>query len=558
MATAYHPLPGELNAFRRGRKSSQTNFCLPPPSPQRKRASSYYPPRDLVTTDETNPFYLERSLEYGARRAHQPGARDVRFSEEANQYYMLSTVNPGKELPFPVTVRGETARSRTNINRSTLSVVELEHQLALQQISPQPWDQPSHYSQGSFGSVQTEATPDLTPSSSFSSNYSAPIYPDDTIRVSEQLARHSHTDVTSGNQVPFCPSTPRKRSRTALSTQPSTPTRDGSLRTALSNASSDTLVMSQSDALDSLRGKPLPSLPAVARNANTLANRRAQIVVGKPPIEASMISPPCRINPVTMEPHTTRFDEAMFIPANDCPSPVPSPGSNSPSMEKPPPFGRDRPSTSTSEVVCEQSVWESDSDTEDTDPKSRSRKPMDTLKKVRSRVHLRMAKSAPKLQNSSNSPQALEKFPTTPDKPPEERHPAPMRSIGKSRFAPDKFQSAHQTVRIVAPSTTSLVPPRTPRSRRNSKDERPNFDIDRSTAAAIQAKSRRKPHSNSPQSSLSSEGGKIRTLCREDRSDKALQSLTPLRQPLYKRVWESLRVLGCHGDMPPPRPRKAM
>ncbi|KJK67782.1 hypothetical protein P875_00108993 [Aspergillus parasiticus SU-1] len=503
MATAYHPLPGELNAFRRGRKSSQTNFCLPPPSPQRKRASSYYPPRDLITTDETNPFYLERSLEYGARRAHRPGARDVRFSEEANQYYMLSTVNPGKELPFPVTVH-------------------------------------------------------LTPSSSFSSNYSAPIYPDDTTRVSEQLAHHSHTDVTSGNQVPFCPSTPQKRSRTALSTQPSTPTRERSLRTVPSNASSDTLVMSQSDALDSLRGKPLPSLPAVARNANTLANRRAQIVVGKPPIEASMISPPCRINPVTMEPHTTRFDEAMFIPANDCPSPVPSPGSNSPSMERPSPFSRDRPSTSTSEVVCEHSVWESDSDTEDMDPKSRSRKPMDTLKKVRSRVHLRVAKSAPKLQNSSNSPQALEKFPTTPDKPPEDRSPAPVRSIGKSRFAPEKFQSAHQTVRIVAPSTTSLVPPRTPRSRRNSKDERPNFDIDRSTAAAMQAKSRRKPQSNSPQSSLSSEGDKIRTLCREDRSDKALQSLTPLRQPLYKRVWESLRVLGCHGDMPPPRPRKAM
>ncbi|KAE8139578.1 hypothetical protein BDV38DRAFT_45025 [Aspergillus pseudotamarii] len=558
MATAYHPLPGELNAFHRGRNSSQTNFCLPPPSPQKKRASSYYPPRDPVTTDETNPFYLERSLEYGVRRAHRPGARDVRFSEEANQYYMLSPANPGKELPYPVPVRGETARSRTNINRSTLSVVELEHQLALQQIAPQPWGQPSHYSQGSFGSVQTEATPDLTPSSSFSSNYSAPIYPDDAARASEQVGRHSHKDISSGNQVHSYPSTPQSCSRRVQATQPSTPTREASLRTAPSNASSDTLVMSQPDALDSHRGKPLPSLPAVARNANTLANRRAQIAVGKPPIEASMISSPCRINPVTLEPHTTRFDEAMFIPANDCPSPIPSPGSNSPSMDKPTPFGRDRPSTSTSEVVCEHSVWESDSDTEDMDPKSLSRKPMDTLKKVRSRVHLRVAKSAPKLQNSSNSPQALEKFPTTPDQPPEDRRPPPVRSIGKSRFAPDKFPSAQQTLRIVAPSNTSLVPPRTPRSRRDSKEERPNFDIDRSTAAAMQAKSRRKPRSSSPQSSLSSDGDKIRTLCREERSDKAMQSLTPLRQPLYKRVWESLRVLSCHGNMPPPRPRKAM
>ncbi|OGM47826.1 hypothetical protein ABOM_003246 [Aspergillus bombycis] len=215
MATAYHPLPGELNAFHRGRNSSQTSFCLPPPLPQRKRASSFYPPRDPVATDETNPFYLERSLEYGARRAHRSGARDVRFSEEANQYYMLSTVNPGQELPFPAPVRGETARSRTNINRSTLSVVELEHQQALQQISPQPWGHSSHYSQGSFGSVQTEATPDLTPSSSFSSNYSTPLYPDDTVRLGEQSARHSHKDTPSGNPKLFYPLTPRSRPHTA-------------------------------------------------------------------------------------------------------------------------------------------------------------------------------------------------------------------------------------------------------------------------------------------------------------------------------------------------------
>ncbi|KAE8371163.1 hypothetical protein BDV26DRAFT_287001 [Aspergillus bertholletiae] len=557
MATTYHLLPGELNAFHRGRNSSQTNFCLPPPSPPKKRASSYYPPREPATTDETNPFYLEHSLEHGARRTHRPGAHDVRFSEEANQYYMLSTVNPGKDLPFPVPVRGETARSQTNINRSTLSVVELEHQLALQQIAPQPWGQPGHYSQGSFGSVQTEATPDLTPSSSFSSNYSAPIYPDDKGRANEHYSRHSHKDITPGNQILFYPSTPQNRSRTALPTQPSTPTQEASPRTAPSNASSDTLVMPQPDGLDPHRGKPLPSLPALARNGNTLANRRAQIPVGKSSIEASMISPPCRINPVTMEPHTTRFDEAMFIPA-DCPSPVPSPGPNSPTTDRPTPLSRDRPSTSTSEVVCEQSVWESDSDAEDTDPKSLSRKPIDKLKKVRSRVHLRVAKSAPKLQNPSNSPQALEKCPTTPDQPPEDHCPVPAKPTGKSRFSPEKFPSAQQTLRIVAPSTTSLVPPRNPRSRRNSKEERPNFDIDRSTAAAMQAKSRRKPRSNSPQSSLSSEGEKVRTLCREERSEKALRSLPPLRQPFRKRVWESLRVLVCHADMSASRSHKAI
>ncbi|KAB8070746.1 hypothetical protein BDV29DRAFT_197799 [Aspergillus leporis] len=550
MAAAYHPLPGELNAFHRGRNRSQTTVCLPPPSPQKKRASSYYPPREPATPDETNPdpFYLEHSLGNPARRAYRPGARDVRFSEEANQYYMLSTLNPGKDIPFANAVRGETARSRTNINRSTLSVVELEHQLALQ-IAPHPWGKPNYYSEGSFGSVQTDTTPELTPSSSFSSNYSAPIYPDINVKAADHFVRHSQKDINTGNQVYLHPSTPRTRSRTALPTQPSTPTREASLRTAPSNASSDTLVMPLADPQ-----KPLPSLPNVSRNGNTLANRRAQIAGGKPPIQPSMISPPCRINPVTMEPHTTHFDQALFIPSNDCPSPVPSPGPSSPCLERPVIPTRDRPSTSASEVICEHSVWESDSDTEGTDPKSLSRKPMDTLKKVRSRVHLRVAKSAPKLQNPNHNGQALEKFPTMPEQAPEHRYPALTRSVVPVRSRGDVFRpSALQTLRIVAPSTTSL-----PRSRRSSKECCPNYDFDRTTAAAIQAKSRRKQRYNSPQISLTPEGEKFRTMCREDRSDKALHSLTLARPPLYKRVWESLRVLGCHGDLSPPRPRKSM
>ncbi|KAE8355128.1 hypothetical protein BDV28DRAFT_57996 [Aspergillus coremiiformis] len=558
MATAFHPVPREFNAFRRGRNRSQTTVGLPPPLPQKKRASSYYPPREPETPEESNPFYLEHTLEDGAWHTYQPGARDVKSSQEANPYYMLSTLNPGKELPFPNRVRGEPTRSRTNINRSTLSVVELEHQLALQQIPSQPWRQSSHYSQQSFGSIYTDATPNLTPSSSFSSSHSVPTYPDTTLQAGEQPAHHSQKNVASGNQALLYPSMPKPRSRTVLPTYPSTPTREGSLRTALSNASSDTLVMPPLDAQEPHRGKPLPSLPIVARNGSTLANRRAHIAVGKPPIEPSMISPPCRINPVTMEPHTTHFEQALFIPANACASPVPSPGLNSPSMERRVPSIRDRPSTSTSEVVCEQSVWESDSDTEDTDPKPLSRKPIDTLKKVRSRVHLRVAKSTPKLQGTSHNAQALEKFPTMPEQPPQDRHPPPARSAGPARFAGNIFPSAHQTLRLVNPSVTSLVRPRTPRSRRNSKDDRPNFDIDQSTAAGMQARSRRKPRSTSRQTSLSTDGEKAYTLCREERSDKALHSLTLTRQPLYKRVWESLRVLGCHADVSPPRPRKSL
>ncbi|KAE8148091.1 hypothetical protein BDV25DRAFT_142097 [Aspergillus avenaceus] len=559
MATAYHPLLGESNAFRRARNRSQTTVRLPPPSPEKKRASSYYPPRESEIGNETSadPFYLENSLDDAAWRPYRPGARDVRFSEEANQYYILPTLNSSKELPLPSSVRGGNSRRRPTVNRSTLSVVELEHQLALQQLAAQPWGQNSHYSQGSFGSVLTEATPDLTPSSSFSSNYSAPIYPEATLRTSERFSRNSQKDVITGHQVYL--NSPN-RSRTALPAQPSTPTRPGSFQTAPSNASSDTLVMPQPDLQDpsSLRGKPLPSLPGAARHGNTVAHRRALAGGTKPPIEPSMISPPCRINPVTMEPHGTHFDQALFISTNNGPSPVPSPGPNSPCTDRPATSGRDRPSTAATEVICEQSVWESDSDTEDADPKSLSRKPIDTLKKVRSRVHLRVAKSAPKLQSSSHNTQALEKFPTMPERPPDDRFPPTARSIKQARATGDVFRpSTLQTLRIVDPSTTSLPRPRTPRSRRNSKDEPVNYDIDRSTAAAIQAKSRRKQRCHSPQTS--SEADRLCTLCREDRSDRAIHhSLTLARPPLYKRVWESLRVLGCHGDLSPHRPRKSM
>ncbi|KAL2867020.1 uncharacterized protein BJX67DRAFT_353717 [Aspergillus lucknowensis] len=222
---------------------------------------------------------------------------------------------------------------------------------------------------------------------------------------------------------------------------------------------------------------------------------------------------------------------------------------------------RDRPSTSTSEMHPEQSVWESDSENEDMDPRSLSRKPIDTLKKVRSRVQLRVAKSTPKLQSNTaqTNSTALEKFPTMPDPQPQERCASPMKSALQTRTGRDILRpAAQQTLRLVAPSTTSLVHPR---SRRNSAKSQ-TYGIDRSTAAAaIQAKSRRRQRSTStsPETSLSAEREKMCTFCREERSDRTIHhSLTLARPPLYKRIWESLRVLGCHGDLTSPRPRKAM
>ncbi|BCS22815.1 uncharacterized protein APUU_31040S [Aspergillus puulaauensis] len=483
MANGYSRLPGELNAIPKSRNRSQTTVGLPPtPSPQKKRASSYYPPRSSDFQDENNPdpFYLEHSLSNttGSWGSCQQGLRNARAGEDIQQYFMLSVV---KAEP----------------------VVKATEQLSF--LSKQARDRAVH----------------------------------------------------STHPYAF---TPLNRSQVTLATEPSSPERDTKSQRSLPNASSETVIMPpRSHEASSLRGKPLPSLPAAPRPSTAHPSKK------QPPsrlaIEPSMISPPSLINPVTLEPHRTHFDQALFIPANECPSPVPSPGPPSPSVDRPPtvPSTRERPSTSTSEMYPEQSVWESDSDNEDGDPRSLSRKPMDTLKKVRSRVQLRVAKSNPKLQNNpaqvNNA--ALEKSSTIPDHLPHERCPSSMKTAVQTRSGRDILRpTAHQTLRLVAPSTTSLV---NPRSRRNSAKSQ-TYGIDRSTAAAaIQAKSRRRQRSTSPETSMPAEREKMCTFCREERSDKTIhQSLTLSRPPLYKRLWESLRVLGCHGDITPPRPRKGL
>ncbi|KAL4781777.1 hypothetical protein BJX76DRAFT_369560 [Aspergillus varians] len=559
MATGYSRLPGELNAFPKSRNRSQTTVGLPPtPTPQKKRASSFYPPRPSDFSDEANPdpFYLEHALTNttGSWGSCQQGLRNARSGDDFQKYFMLSVVRAGTDLPVPPAAP-RTIKSQANIDRSTLSALEIEHQLGLQQIGSQNWRD-----------TQTDAsTPDLTPSSSFSSNYSAPIHPEPVVKATEQLSflskQTKHCPVSRG--YPYY-AMAMNRSEATLPTAPSSPNRDSKpQQRVLPNASSETVTMppSRSHEPSSLRGKPLPSLPAAPRPSTAHPSKK------QPPsrlvIEPSMISPPSLINPVTLEPHRSHFDQAMFIPANECPSPVPSPGPPSPSVpSRPPtiPSTRERPSTSTSEMYPEHSVWESDSDTEDRDPRSLSRKPMDTLKKVRSRVQLRVAKSTPKLQNNiaQNNNAALEKFPTMPDPPPQERCPSPMKPATQNRTGRDMMRptTAHQTLRLVAPSSTSLVHPR---SRCNSARSQ-TYGIDRSTAAAaIQAKSRRRQRASSPETSLSTEREKMCTFCREERSDRTIQhSLTLSRPPLYKRLWESLRVLGCHGDITSPRHRKGM
>lgn len=589
MADTYSFLPGDLNASLKARNRQYTGVRLPSPSPAKKRASSFYPDQhgpEIVDETHPDPFYLEHSLgRSGAWGRNRRDIRDVRFCEESNQYFLLSSVNHSQKEPtFPKSVRGESKQSRpSQPDRPTLTVVGFEHQYSLPpQVAVPRWErQPLHQSQGSFSSEQTEATPDLTPSSSFSSNYSSPIYPDSGLQGSEYpvLPSQPPTKGTySRSSEKFHQASPKPSVglRPASSNRPTTPARHTEF-----TSSTETLRMPRTDDQDlsSRRGKPLPSLPLNPRHGSGVPSKRGTNPGRRPSIEPSMISPPCLINPVTLEPHTTHFDQAMFIPANECPSPVPSRGPPSPTTtsETPGSSKRERPSTSASEAAFELSVWEPDSDSESLGPRSLSKKPMDTLKKVRSRVQLRVAKSAPKLQNSNPAPpaeQPLEKFPTMPDHPPRDAFPehvksmAPLTLSSREVFRPSPLQ----TLRLVNPSTTSLVRPRTPRSRRNSsqtrgqnrdqnRDQPRNYDFDRSAAAAIQARSRRKQRSDSLATSRVTDREKVCTFCREDRSDVAIHhSLTLARPPLYKRVWESLRLLGCHGDITPPKsfPRKSV
>lgn len=623
-----HSYPGDSSALQSEYNRAPRSSSLPPSSPVEQRGSTYVPKRGVQVLEESNadPFYLEQTLTETAawNDYQQPGQRDVQCCEASNhQYFTLSSVNSRKNFPYPTPVRRQPLRPRTstnhysNTNRSALSVVEFEPQVAPEKASAGKGSdkRPAHCSQGSFSSGHSEGTPDLTPSSSFSSNYSSPILSEPIVRLTDQHVSFEPQRITSnsGSHLYLTPCTPPPiRSQSALSTTlpPTTPTRSSKAYAPRpSSDSCDTITTMHSEDTSqppvryNRRGKPLPTLPNIRngqakKGHSSNGNQRSQI-------EPSMISPPSLINPVTMEPHASHFDQAFFIPANDCPSPVPSPGrpSSSPLTREvtadSPTLETRRPWTRGSEAYPEQSVWESDSDSESVGPKSLSKKPIDTLRKVRSRVHLRVARSAPRLNGAPPVPPVpshqdgllLEKFPSMPEQPvkqlppPRPAPPPPLatpqkKTVARSRSKRDLHNSnIERSLRLVAPSTTSLVRPDSRRSRQDGSQPPPppppkkpasittEYDIDRSTAAAaFQAQSRRRQRTESPARPPPPPSAppsfpdreKLRTLCREERTENTLHNSLALgRRPLYRRFWESLRILSCHGDMTPKPARKS-
>ncbi|KAJ5162232.1 hypothetical protein N7492_007624 [Penicillium capsulatum] len=549
---------GELGVLQQDCNRSETTICVPSPSPI-KRASTYYPKAGPQVLEESNsdPFYLEQSLAATPTwDAYTPAIRDERFSDDNSQYYTLSLVN-GKDGDSRVP-----SQQYTGPDRSTLAQLELENSLRFHRYTSSDDSRPLHCSQDSFSSVQTDSTtPDLTPSGSFSSGYSTPSCPDAVLKATEKLYHHAQQAHESRRAFNQPASTPPKYSLpppppvaplSAASTRPTTPAEP-------SNDPTSNIMRYETSSMSSSsrRRKQHPTLPSLSRGTSAHSSRRKQSSPGtRPPLDPSMISPPSLINPVTMEPHATHFDQALFIPANDCSSGMPSPSASSPPISRQwTATSMERPSISTMDAYCEQSVWESDSDTESISHKSLSRRPIDTLRKVRSRAKLRAAKSQPKLNGGTLEDELPEKFPCIPDDAVGEPIPMAFRGVSLDRPSTGRpstsrdGQRSHplQTLRLVAPSTTSLMKSRT----RNDSSGQCS-DIDRSTAAAVQAQSRRRQQSDSPE--FNSDKDQLTSLCKEQHSPATLEKPAQEPRPLLRRMIDSLRSLNCHKPNRKPAP----
>jgi hypothetical protein len=501
----------------------------------------------IAEDSHLDPFYLEHALDASKQwDARTIDDSDVELEDLENEYFM-SYMTEDKKQSLSSQYYHPTQIVAAHYDTSSLRTADCP-------ATPDCQRTYNHHSQTSYSSIHTDAsglTPDLTPSSSFSSTCSASNCPEDVQKATQQLALHSERapgrDRSRSAARFYLPAaTPDTQSRAC--TRPSTPA-ERAASSKSKTPSSETLVMVHrhpaTPAASSLRSKPLPSLPPILKNPGQAPPRKTHSAGSRSQIDTSQISPPSLMNPVTMEPHTSPFDHALFIPSRDCPSPVPNPS---------PPITRQatnasaigRPSTSTSVAYGEQSVWESDSDSESVSGRSQSRRgPIDTLRKVRSRVQLRrIAKSDAKLHADITHSLDAE-LPARPPPPQlphlplylDDRGAASVISMADVLPPP----LSRQTLRLVAPSTTSLAPPL---SRHSTEKTVTEMDTS-TTAAAIQAQSRRRQRSNATDEFLPYTKAEAvhQYYCRQPSSDTETSSL--YRTNVFKRMWGSLRSLNC-------------
>lgn len=537
-----HYSPGELDAsFCADWNRSETTICLPSPSPL-TRGSTYLPKAGPRVLDEAlgDPFYLEQSLAATPSwNSFTPSACHESLNDQEAQYCLSL-----HDSDLFHTRKTSAAIDRPD--RSTIAQLELENNRRFHRYTSSTEDTPRvlHSSQESFSSVYSDtSTPDLTPSSSFSSTYTSAPCPDAVLKATEKLYHHAHRAQPAPSRVFYLPASTPPQQLPFIPPVPSIP-RNYTRPTTPVAMKYESSSMSSS----SRRRKAPPTLPSLARRPSSHGSRKKQASPGmRTPLDPSMISPPSLINPITMEPHATHFEQALFIPANDCPSPIPSPSASSPPISRQwTATSAERPSTSTTiDAFCEHSVWESDSDNESIGHKSLSRKPIDTLRKVRSRAKLRAAKSQPRLnQHSSLEYEAPERFPCVGDDVFGPSMPEPCRGVSLDRpsASRDGLRPHHplQTLRLVAPSSTSLLHSR---SRNNSHGHLRESDVDRSTAAAVHAQSRRRQHSDSS-GCIHEESDKLTSMCYEQHAPLPFEEPNDPR-PFFKRMMDSIRSLSC-------------
>lgn len=499
-----------------------------------------------------DPFYLEKSLETTrAWECYTLDETDVEFDDLENEYLMLYMTEPSPISPDyhdqPAHVQGEQYPARSIQTRLYGASSHLQRT--------------ANYSQSSCSSIRTDATgltPELTPSSSFSSASSVSNCPETVRLATEQLAYYTGR-LHQRERAPrfYLPSaTPDIQSRAC--TRPSTPingTGSEGPEAESNSQSSATPTMVPREiggpAASPLRLKPLPFPPPLTTNGGVPVPQKKSSTPGlKTQINPSAISPPSLMNPVTMEPHRSPFDHAVFISSHNC-SPVPNPAAGtSIDRRRTDASTKGRVSTTTSVAHGEQSVWESDSDSESITRTSQLRRgPIDTLRKVRSRVQLRrIAKSEGRLHADIHNASPIRPGSDDAAAPRQRAYPQAARSAAGITLAPDLFpRPSKQTLRLVAPSMTSLTQPQPQRSSCHGDQA-----IDTSTAAAIQAQSRRRQKSNATDDfDIMFKGeGDDRSYCQSPPTESwSTNTHLGLGRPgMLKRLWKSVQSLNCGGN----------
>ncbi|KAL1859146.1 hypothetical protein Plec18170_002261 [Paecilomyces lecythidis] len=560
MAGRYSPFPTTLDISGRPRGRTQTKQDQPLPLFHSSRNTGSTDlgilQRPLTATEDPSldPFYLERSLENVASwESHEKESRDASCELGQNGKFMSSDLNLNT-TPFASFDDSQERLPALAYQTPKLGTDSRYPSANSHQFSYH------HYGQSSFSSIQSDASgniPDLTPTSSFSSNNSVSNCPEAVLNATKQLCLHTNRGERTVSEPPSLYISPERSSTgehidSYAATEPSTPTGTITPYDFPYNESSDTLIMhfanQRAPSASSLRSKPLPALPNLSRDSNGQhASKKCHSPGLKTQIDPALISPPCLIDPVTLEPHVTPYDQALFIPANECPSPVPSPVASSPPITRQVTehSTRPRPSTSTSEAHCEQSVWESDSDSESIGPKSLSRRrPIDTLRKVRSRVQLKVTKSTTKLDGEENSghesERSSEEVPPMPT-PTYQQFPE-TKTATNQNWTPEPVRgSVEHTLRLVAPSTTTL--PRPSSSRGTSHESTTNAKF--STVAAMHSHRSHKSESDQRHHFPAHEA--LYGKCLDSQSTIDLNAALSLSRPgLLRRLCRSFRALSCH------------